>query len=163
MDINIKKLVSGLILIFGLILFLSSLFNNNINLSLVVLSLSLILWVIFGLMFDAFDITIFAWILSGAGFLLSIAIFFIFGIEEIAHPVGAIVFHLGGIAGSLGVALFSLFPILILYQLNYKGLPIRKNDNQNKPANTNFESEIKSDDWEVVSEEDLESGNFEIR
>ena len=117
----------------------------------------------FGLMFDAFDITIFAWILSAAGFLLSIAIFFIFGVEEVAHPLGAIVFHLGGIAGSLGIALFSLFPILILYQLNNKGLPIRKNNKQNKPTNTNFESEIESDDWEIVSEEDLKSGNFEIR
>ena len=162
MDLNIKKLVSGLILILGLILFLSSLINNNINLSLVVLSLSLILWLIFGLMFDAFDITIFAWILSSAGFLLSIAVFFIFGVEKVAHPVGAIVFHLGGIAGSLGIGLFSLFPILILYQLNYKGLPITNNNEPSKTINTNFESEIESDDWEVVSEEDLESGNFEI-
>ena len=68
--------------------------------------------------YKIFEVKIFAWIISSAGFLLAISVFFIYGVEEIPHPNGAIMFHLGGIAGALGIILFSLFPLLIIYQLN---------------------------------------------
>ena len=118
MNQNLKKIASGLILIIGLILFFSSLLNNNLNLALVYLTSTLIFWVLYGLLLDDFDVHIFAWVISATGFLLAISIFFIYGVEEVPHPVGAIVFHAGGIAGALGMGLFSLFPFLIMYQLS---------------------------------------------
>ena len=161
MNQNLKKIASGLILVIGLILFFSSLLNNNLNLALVYLTSTLIFWVLYGLLLDDFDVRIFAWVISAAGFLLAISIFFNYGVEEVPHPVGAIVFHAGGIAGALGMGLFSLFPFLIIHQLNSdKTTPIvapAVNEND-----IPLEPELDSDEWEFATEEELESGEFEI-
>ena len=110
---------------------------------------------------DDFDVRIFAWVISAAGFLLAISIFFNYGVEEVPHPVGAIVFHAGGIAGALGMGLFSLFPFLIIHQLNSdKSIPISAP--VEKEFDTPPEPELESDDWEFATEEELESGEFEI-
>jgi len=160
MNQNLKKIASGLILVIGLFLFFSSLLNNNLNLALVYLTSTLIFWVLYGLLLDDFDVRIFAWVISATGFLLAISIFFIYGVEEVPHPVGAIVFHAGGIAGALGMGLFSLFPFLIMHQLSsdkaISATPVI-NGNDTPP-----EPELKSDDWEFATEEELESGEFEI-
>ena len=161
MNLDLKKIAGGLILIIGLILFFFSLAHNNLNLALVSLTSALIFWVIYGLLFDAFDVRIFAWVISLSGFLLALSVFFMFGVEEMPHPVGAIMFHTGGIASSLGIALFSLFPLLILHQLNSE-ITNSKPDvlvNADSPFS---KPELKSDDWEFVTEEELQSGEFEV-
>ena len=161
MNQNLKKIAGGLILVIGLILFFSSLLNNNLPLALVYLMSTLIIWVLYELILDDFDVRIFAGVISATGFLLAISIFFIYGVEEVPHPVGAIVFHAGGIAGALGMGLFSLFPFLIIHQLNSdKSTPIvapavNKNDTAPEP-------ELDSDEWEFATEDELESGEFEI-
>ena len=161
MNFDLKKMAGGLILIIGLILFLSSLVDNNLNFALVSLTSALILWVIYGLLLDVFDVRIFSWVISLSGFLLALSVFFVFGIEEMPHPIGAIVFHSGGIAGSLGIGLFSLFPLLIIHQLNSQNISTKPGVLMNEdstPAMPNLES----DDWELATEEELESGHFEV-
>ena len=161
MNQNLKKIAGGLILVIGLILFFSSLVNNNLNLALVSLTSTLIFWVVYGLLLDTFDVRIFSWVISTAGFLLAISIFFLYGVEEVPHPIGAIVFHMGGIAGALGIGLFSLFPLLIMHQLSSdKITPI--STPVAKEIDTPPEPELESDDWEFATEEELESGEFEI-
>ena len=160
MNLDLKKIVGGLIIIIGLILFFSSLIDNNLNLALVSLTSALILWVIYGLLLDVFDVRIFSWVISLSGFLLALSVFFVFGIEEIPHPIGAIVFHTGGIASSLGIGLFSLFPLLIIHQLNSQNISTKPGllmKEDGSPSIPNLES----DDWELASEEELASGGFE--
>jgi hypothetical protein len=161
MNLYLKNIVSGLILIIGLILFLSSLINKNINMALVSLTSALLIWVLFGLFLDTFDVQIFSLVISSSGFVLAITVFFIFGVEEVAHPIGAIIFHSGGIAGSLGIGLFSLFPILIMHQLNSQNSSAKPNL-VNNIDNPNHESEVESDDWEIATEEELQSDEFEV-
>ena len=168
MNQNLKKIASGLILIIGLILFFSSLLNNHLNLSLVYLTSTLIIWVLYGLILDDFDVRIFAWVISATGFLLAISVFFLYGVEEVPHPVGAIVFHAGGIAGALGMGLFSLFPLLIIHQLSSKKttLPtthkLNGNDTAPDPENdTAPDPELDSDEWEFATEDELQSGKWE--
>ena len=154
-------MVGGLILFIGLILFFSSLVDNNLNLALVSLTSALILWVIYGLLLDVFDVRIFAWVISLSGFLLALSVFFVFGVEEMPHPIGAIVFHTGGIAGSLGIGFFSLFPLLIIHQLNSQNIFTKPGVLMNEdsfPAIPNLES----DDWELATEEERQSGEFEV-
>ena len=158
---DLKKIGSGLILVIGIILFFSSLLNNNLNLALVSLTSTLIFWVVYGLILDTFDVRIFAWVISTAGFLLAISIFFLYGVEEVSHPIGAIVFHAGGIAGALGIGLFSLFPLLIMHQLNSdktapKSAPTAKENYTHPKPN------LESDDWEFATEEESQSGEFEV-
>ena len=127
MNLYLKNIACGLILIIGLILFLSSLLNNDFNMALVSLTCALIFWVLFGLLLDTFDVEMFSWVIASAGFLLAISVFFVYGVEKVAHPVGAILFHSSGIAGSLGIVLFSLFPILIMYQINSQNITLKQN------------------------------------
>ena len=162
MNLDLKRMVGGLILIIGLILFFSSLIDNNLNLALVSLTSALILWVIYGLLLDVFDVRIFSWVISLSGFLLALSVFFVFGIEEMPHPIGAIIFHTSGIAGSLGIGLFSLFPLLIIHHLNSQTISTRPDaliHEDGSPAIPNLES----DDWELATEEELQTGGFEIR
>ena len=160
MNQNLKKIASGLILIVGLILFFSSLLNNHLNLSLVYLTSTLIIWVLYGLILDDFDMRIFAGVISATGFLLAISIFFIKGVTEVPYPVGALVFNAVGIAGALGIGLFSLFPLLIMHQLSSdKTISITPVINGN---DTPPEPELESDDWEFATEEESQSGEFEV-
>ena len=154
-------MAGGLILVIGLILFFSSLVDNNLNLALVSLTSALILWVIYGLLLDVFDVRIFAWVISLSGFLLALSVFFVFGVEVMPHPIGAIVFHTGGIAGSLGIGFFSLFPLLIIHQLNSQNISTKPGVLMNEdrfPTMPNLES----DDWELATEEEGQSGEFEV-
>ena len=161
MNLDLKKIAGGMILFVGLILFLLSLANNNFNLALVALTSTLIFWVIYGLLLDAFDVKIFAFVISSAGFLLALSVFFLYGVNEVPYPVGAYVFNTGGIAGSLGIGLFSLFPLLILHQTNTVN-PVQKTAGNAEPNDTPPESELESDDWEFATEDELQSGEFEV-
>ena len=160
MNFDLKKHAGGLILVLGLVFFFLSLANNNLNLALVSITSTLILWVIYGLLFDEFDVRVFAWVISSSGFLLALSVFFLYGVEEVPHPIGAIVFHTSGIAGALGISLFSLFPILILRQLNADQtapkIEINLDTKEDPP-----EPVLESDDWEFVSEEELGSDEYE--
>ena len=161
MNLDLKKIVGGLIIIIGLILFFSSLIDNNLNLALVSLTSALIFWVIYGLLLDVFDVRIFSWVISFSGFLLALSVFFVFGIEEMPHPIGAIVFHTGGIAGSLGIGLFSLFPLLIIHQLNSHKISTKPGAFINEDSSTTIPN-VESDDWELATEDELESSDFEV-
>ena len=161
MNLDLKKMAGGLILIIGLILFYSSLIDNNLNLALVSLTTALILWVIYGLLLDVFDVRIFSWVISLSGFLLALSVFFVFGVEEMPHPIGAIVFHTSGIAGSLGIGFFSLFPLLIIHQLNSKNISTKPSMFMNEDSSTAI-SNLEGDDWELATEEELESSDFEV-
>ena len=161
MNLDLKKMAGGLILVIGLILFLSSLIDNNLNLALVSLTSALILWVIYGLLLDVFDVKMFARVISLSGFLLALSVFFVFGVEEIPHPIGAIVFHTGGIAGSLGIGFFSLFPLLIIHQLNSQNISTKPGVLMNEDAFPSIPN-LESDDWELATEEERRSGEFEV-
>ena len=162
MKLDLKKMVGGLILVIGLILFFSSLIDNNLNLALVSLTSTLIIWVIYSLLFDVFDVQIFAWVISLSGFLLALSVFFIFGVEVMPHPIGAIVFHTGGIAGSLGIGFFSLFPLLIIHQLNSQNIFSKPGILMNENGSSTS-SNLESDDWELATEKELLSDEFKMR
>ena len=128
--------------------------------ALVFITSALLFWVLFGLLLDTFDVQIFSWVISSAGFLLALSVFFLYGVEEVAHPIGAIVFHSGGIAGSLGIGLFSLFPLLIIHQLNSRNIT-QKPDLVNNIEELPPEPELESDDWEMATEDELKSDKWD--
>ena len=158
---NYKKIAGSLILVIGVSAFIVSISNNNLNFALIYLTATLILWVLYGLILDAFDVQIFAWIISVSGFMVAISVFFMFGIEEVPYPVGAIIFHSGGIAGALGIGFFALFPILIFNQTGAEKLPQITRTEPVIPRE-NMDPEIESNEWEVASDDDLQSGEFEV-
>ena len=158
---DFKKMAGSLFFVIGVFAFIISISNNNLNFALIYLTAALILWVLYSLLLDAFDVRVFAWIISASGFLVAISVFFMFGIEEVPYPVGAIVFHSGGLAGALGIGFFALFPILILHHTGAEKLP---KITRTEPVMTleDIEPEIESNEWERASDDDLQSGEFEV-
>ena len=75
---DFKKIAGSLIFIIGVFAFIVSISNNNLNFALIYLTAALISWVLYGLILDAFDVQIFAWIISASGLLVAISIFFMF-------------------------------------------------------------------------------------
>ena len=97
--------------------------------------------------------------------MVAIATFFLFGIEEVPFPAGAIIFHLEGIATSLGICLFSLFPIIPFFNLDKEkdisSPETNKTNIINQKQSTEPEIFFDDDDWELATEDDLQSGEFE--
>ena len=160
MNMDLKKIGGSLILAIGIGSFILSISNNDLNYALIFLTAALILSVLYALLLDAFDVRIFAGVISASGFLVAISVLFMFGIEEVPYPIGAIVFHSGGLAGALGIGFFSCIPILILYQtsninsLKHTQIKHHVSNNEVKPV-------IFSEDWELASDHDLISDKFE--
>jgi hypothetical protein len=158
---DFKKIAGGLFLVIGVFAFILSIYNNNLNFALIYLTAALILWVLYSLILDVFDFRFFAWIISVSGFLVAISVFFMFGIEEVPYPVGAIVFHSEGLAGALGIGFFALFPILILHKTGSEKLPQITRTESVMPREE-MEPEIENNEWEMASDDDLQSGEFEV-
>ena len=77
--------------------------------------------------------------------------------------MGAVVFHSSGIAASLAIGFFSLFPIIILYQMSPEKSPQHHKEESLLVEETpDSDSELENNDWEVATEDDLYSGEFEI-
>ena len=164
MNNDFKKILSALILITGCLAFILSTPNNNLTTGLIYLTSTIIIWLAYVLILDLFNVYMFASIISLSGFLVAIAVLFLFGIEQVPYPIGAIVFHLEGIAGALGIGLFSFFPLIPLYYLDVqKDLSHMAPPKKNKD-NYSIEPKIILDDeeWEIASENDLNSGEFEL-
>ena len=163
MNIDLKKIASGFILMIRIILFFISIANNNFNFSLISLTSMLIFWVLYSLILNIFDVKIFAYITSISGFLVFFSVLFMFGIEEVPFPMGAVVFHSSGIAASLAIGFFSLFPIIILYQMSPEKSPQHHKEESLLAEETpDSDSELENNDWEIATEDDLYSGEFEI-
>ena len=160
MNMDWKKIGGGLILVIGVFAFILSISNNNLNEALIYLTATLIIWVLYGLLMDVFDVRVFSCVISISGFIVALSIFFMFGIEEVPHPVGAVIFHSGGIASALGIVFFSLFPVLIMYLMNSKTLP--KLESIIKNGEPLPETGLESDDWELATEEELQSNEWDI-
>ena len=156
-----KKIAGNLILIIGILAFIVKIFNNDLNFALIYLITALIFWTLYELIFGTFDWRSLIGAISVVGFLIAFSIFFMFGIEEVPYPVGAIIFHSGGFAGAMGISLFSLFPILILYQMGTTNTQ-EKSAVRNELPEKEQEQEIISEKWEIASDNDLQSGEFEV-
>ena len=161
MNMDLKKITSGLILTIGIFAFILSIYNNNLNFALIYLTASLILWILYVFILDDFDVQIFARIVSISGFLIALSVLIMFGVEEVPYPVGAIIFHSEGFAGALVIGLFSLLPILFLHLMG-----MEKNQKKNKVVEVFSEEDSKLKryiaEWEIASDDDLQSGEFEV-
>ncbi|SVC59815.1 uncharacterized protein METZ01_LOCUS312669 [marine metagenome] len=161
MNIDLKNILSILILIVGFLAFTILSTNNNFNLGLIYLTSTLILWVSYVLLMNLFDMRIFAIIISTAGFFVALSVFFMFGIEEVPFPAGAIIFHPEGIASALSISFFSLFPIILLYHAGFQ-IPVKNKTPKVNPSNDAPIITTNDDDWEIATEDDLQSGEFEF-
>ena len=162
MNIDLKKITPNFILILGFFSFILLAWNNNLIYALIYLTSTIIFWALYRLVLDIFDIHIFARIISFSGLLVAISILCIFGIEEVPYPIGACILHAEGFAGALGIGLFSIFPIIMIYQIDRSDKINKELEGNSNPSSNNLKSEIEYHDWEIATEDDLFSDEFEI-
>ncbi len=152
--------ISNTILALGFLCYMLYIYTTQFIPATIVMSIVLLVWIAFNCYFDLFDPKLLSKVLSISGIVLSISIFFIFGIEEIPFPVGAIVFHGYGISIALLVLLFSLLPILFF---PHKNILPPQSQSKSLPRKESAEDNYDIDDhWEVATEDDLESGDYEV-
>ena len=99
------------------------------------------------------------------GFFVGIAVFFVFGIEEVAIPKGSFQLKASGIAKSLSVIIFSMLPALMFYVIEEK-LPKIINNKRERLVSKNSKEETNrtynADEWEEVTEEDINAEDYEL-
>ena len=135
----------------GSLIYLYNCFLSSLASTLLTLILILVLFTAASLFFNVFDIAEFMIILSISGFLVSLTILFHLGIEEVPYPNGAFLFHIDGILKSLIIAFLSSVPLLILFKTDNNIIQTSSNLNYN------------DDEWDVATDDDLSSGQFEIK
>ena len=177
MNIDFQKIVSGLILTLGMILFLFIIMAKEFMFAIIVASFTLISWILYQILINKkINYKLIGNIIFLSGLIVGISVFFVFGVEQIAYPAGSIKFKASGIAKSLGVILFSMVPALMFYIVEdtFPKLSTTKTKTLEEPviASDEYSKAIKEtketkeadynqDDWEEVFEEDLINQEYE--
>ena len=147
------KQIPWMILIIGLVVYAFCIINNtNVEIySGLIIMITLSIWTYVNIALGSFNITHFMRIFAAAGYLFAITIFFFSGVEEVSFPEGAIVFHISQIVKSIAIAFISSLPLLYLYDTQgVERSPITKSE------------DASNDNWEAATQEDLDSGQWEL-
>ena len=91
--------------------------------------------------------------------LVAVALFFLIGVEEVPYPQGALVFHVEGIAKAFFIFFICSIPLILINKENnlLKTLNFNKTTRQRKEKPADYDQ----NQWEEVSIEDIDSGEFE--
>tara|TARA_Y100001968_G_scaffold93787_1_gene84279 strand:+ start:1046 stop:1588 length:543 start_codon:yes stop_codon:yes gene_type:complete len=176
MNISFQRIISSLILTLGMILFLFIIIAKEFMFAIIVASFTMISWILYQVLINKkINYKLIGNVIFISGLIIGVSVFFVFGVEQVAYPAGSIKFKASGIAKSLGVILFSMVPALMFYIVE-DTLPklsiSRKEALKDTSANdfslptSSKETQINDtvydeDEWEEVSEEDLENEEYE--
>ena len=165
----IKNCISFGVLGLGLLIYFVCIASYQFIESTIVILITLLSWSAITTYLDTFDTIIFSKILSSMGFIFAISFFFFFGVEEVPIPKGAMLFSAYGIAVTLFIIFASILPLLYVIHGDNSIDPVNLPNSQvvaQPQAINSIESSSSiddiDDDWEIATEEDLESGNFEV-
>jgi hypothetical protein len=164
MKFEFYKIIGWFILLIGFGFYTNAVIDHDLNMGLIFLVCTLGLWSIYKVNIDSFDMSHFLLIISFSGLVLAVTLFLLFGVEETAFPKGALIFHSDGIAKSLGTAFISIIPLLFLHQTGDVSFTLPKPSNQpTAPIEPNIETSVyDEEEWEQISQEEANSGEFEI-
>ncbi len=151
---NSFKQIPTILLAVGLVVYAFCVINNtNVETySGLTLMITLGAWACINIAMDSFKLTQFIKIFAAAGYLFAITVFFFSGVEEVSFPEGAIVFHISQIVKSIGIAFIASLPLLYFYD----------NGNIQKVSPNPNNEDSSNDNWETASQEDLDSGQWEL-
>ena len=169
MNSLMKNCISYGVLGLGLLMYFIFIGSYQFIESTIVILITLLSWSAITTYLDTFDTITFSKILSSMGLIFAISFFFFFGVEEVPIPKGAMLFSASGIAITLFIIFASILPLLYVIHGDNSIEPINVPSTQvaSQPQATNAIESSSSlddidDDWEIATEEDLESGNFEV-
>ena len=169
MKIDLNKIISALILIIGHVLFFLNI-SQDIAYSIIAVLATFIVWILWNKITDTLRLNSLFALIAVSGIIISITTFLVYGVEPIGTRKGTLIhFHSTGIAVALGIFFITLIPYVI-FNLKFN-LP--------KPFNITFTSGFQSKqkvvkkettdkyvvgdaNWELASEEDVSSGDYNI-
>ena len=160
MSLMFKNCISYGVLTLGLLIYCCCINAYQFVESSIVMLLTILIWVTLTTFLELFDKLLFSKVLSITGLIFAISFFFFFGVEEVPIPQGAMLFNAPGIAITLFIIFMSALPIL--YIIHEDNIPKTANTQSSyRPPPETVEENI-DDDWEIATDEDIESGNFEV-
>ena len=160
MSLILKKCISYSVLAIGLLVYCCCVNAYQFVESSIVMLLTILVWVALTSCLELFDKLLFSKVLSITGLIFAISFFFFFGVEEVPIPQGAMLFNAPGIAITLFIIFMSALPIL--YIIHEDNIPKIANTQSSYLQPTETVDEDIDDDWEIATDEDIESGNFEV-
>ena len=148
------KHIPWMVLVIGIVVYTFCVLNNTNVETYTGLTLMITLgaWACLNIAMDSFNLSHFIKVFAVAGYLFAITVFFFSGVEEVSFPEGAFVFHLSQIVKSVGIAFIASLPLLYFYD-NRKPMQSISNNEEEDTSNNN---------WEAATQEDLESGQWEL-
>ncbi len=169
MKIDLNKTVSTLILIIGHGFFFLNIADHFAFAFISIICMFLI-WIIWNKTTGTFQLHKLLTLIALSGLITSIGIFALFGVEPIGTRKGTLIhFHATGIAIALGIFFVTLLPYII-FNLKFnlpkpfnvtlvsgfkKQTPSKKQSQKDKYI-------VGDQEWEMASESDINSGNYNI-
>lgn len=152
---NNLKYIPWMVLAIGLVIYALCIINNtNVEVySGLTLMITLSSWACIQIALDSFRLTDFIRLFALAGYIFAVTVFFFSGVEEVSFPEGAIVFHISQIVKAFGIVFIASLPLLYFY--DNRGLI-------STASSKKEESDSSNDNWEAASQEDLDSGQWEL-
>jgi hypothetical protein len=153
------KWIKYAILSVGLILFLYAIYRDRFESSLIFAFSSILAWLCVGLFWDDDkDYKLIGNTLISAGLIISISIFLNFGIKPTVIPIGGFIFNNDGIWKALSL-LFLFLVSGLLFRYLEEIVPAPKNPFIDYEPN--IKPKFQSDDWDVITEDELLAQDYE--
>ena len=165
MTLMMKNYISCGVLGIGLLIYFIFINAYQFIESTIVMLLAIMLWSVLTTYLETFNTQTFSKVLSISGFIFAISFFFFFGVEEVPMPKGAMLFNASGIAMTLFIVFMSILPALYIIHGDKttntanNEMPTVQPTYDQSPQN---DIEEIDDNWEIATDEDVESGNFEV-
>ena len=161
----IKNILSYSLLGIGLIVYSCYLYVEYMFIeSTIVMVLTVLGWTLLNYSIDNFDREKFSYVISIAGFIFATSVFLFYGITEVPIPRGAMILNLAGIATSLLIIFLSILPIIYATTCcdDVASHVEVQSNMQPPPLQTEEENFDVDDGWEIATDDDISSGNFEV-
>tara|TARA_B110000438_G_scaffold300297_1_gene352386 strand:+ start:37 stop:504 length:468 start_codon:yes stop_codon:yes gene_type:complete len=150
---KLKHNILPLEIILGYIVYIFIITQSTFSWAIIWMMFVIYTWLLTALYIKEYTFNSFLYIISTSGIIISFSFFFIQGVEELPFPEGALMFHSDGIAKALFVFLVCTIPALLL-KGNISKAAIKERVISDK-------ENIKKENWEEATVEDLQSGNYE--
>ena len=157
-----NEIIKKIVLLIGLIFFLNSIYLDRFDVSVVIIFSTIILWLTLGYFWDVTrNFKEVSNIIFFIGIITFFAIFINFGIEQTAFPIGGFLFKSDGIFKAFFV-LFLLLIVGFLFRYLNELEPRARDKDISKAISQKQEPLFESDDWELVSEDEIMIDDYEI-
>ena len=165
MTLMMKNYISCGVLGIGLLIYFIFINAYQFIESTIVMLLAVMLWSVLTTYLETFNTQTFSKVLSISGFIFAISFFFFFGVEEVPMPKGAMLFNASGIAMTLFIVFMSILPALYVIHGDKTTNTANNETSTVQPTyDLSPQNDIEEidDNWEIATDEDVESGNFEV-